>query len=67
MTTSAAVIGALHDLHDRGSWPTPVEVASYLKLEQRVVDVALAEFKDKRLFRPRRRDGLTVWMPWNAV
>lgn len=63
--SAGTVIRAIRDLGDRGTWPTPAEIASYLEADEETVRAHLRELRRQRLFVDRTRDRRRVWMPWN--
>lgn len=65
--SAAAVIRAARDIGARGSWPTPTEIADHLEADEKAVRTQLRELRTERLFRDRRRNGRTVWMPWGEL
>lgn len=64
--TAATVIRAINDLGSRGSWPTPAEIADYLKADEDDVRLHLRQLRSQRLYVDRSRNRRRVWMPWSA-
>lgn len=64
--SAAAVIRAINDLGARGAWPTPAEIADYLKAGEDEVRLHLRQLRSQRLYIDRSRNRRRVWMPWSA-